>query len=438
MSDMLKQTLYELFEFWFSNEKEWFESNPSFDEIIKTKYSEYIKKYNITNLDKNDLNKIKDDYRMSIALILIHDQLIRHIKRNEKNIINEFLNNILNFAKQTYIRLKYDLQPHHFCFVLLPLRHTNIFEEILYVINETKYKIKINQNEQIYKRFLKASLERYIELNDDKINIKLIDLLPYNNSIDDIKQICEIGLRTYSPTLFEEFSELIITKKISESIIQTIDYVRVILKETNIKKGIVSLSGGVDSMVLSYILKFLGIDIIALHINYNNRPECSDECEIIKKWCEFLNIKLYIRKINEINRKEMMDYQLRDLYESYTRDVRYNSYVNCDESYDSLVFLGHNHDDRFENIFTNIVSESHYENFCGMTTDTSIRFKNGFIRFIRPMLNIVKKDIYSFANYLSIPHFKDSTPKWSQRGKIRDNIRPNIEQWDSTLLYCSA
>ena len=37
----------------------------------------------------------------------------------------------------------------------------------------------------------------------------------------------------------------------------------------------VSLSGGVDSMVLAMILKQLGYVVIALHINYGNRPEAN-------------------------------------------------------------------------------------------------------------------------------------------------------------------
>ena len=69
-----------------------------------------------------------------------------------------------------------------------------------------------------------------------------------------------------------------------------------------------------------------------------------------------------------------------------------------------------------------------------MNFESYIKFKDVNITFCRPMLNIEKKDIYKSANFLSIPHFKDSTPKWSQRGKIRDLIRPNIEQWDSRAI----
>jgi tRNA(Ile)-lysidine synthetase-like protein len=339
------------------------------------------------------------------------------------------LNKILFFSEQTYTRYKYDLKPEHFCFVLLPLRHTNEFEKIMYVIEETKIKIKNFPLIQEYKRFLKATLERYIKLNVDRENIK--EYLPEKcNIIMDDSQICELGLNKYIPTLFDELNSIKDKPEYLQNIIDNIQ------KYTKCKKGVVSLSGGVDSMILSYILKYINIDIIAVHINYNNRPECESECILLKKWCSFLNIKLYIRKITEIKRHEMMDFKMRDLYESYTRDIRYNTYINANPEYfeDSCIFLGHNNDDEFENIFTNIVSESHYDDLKGMNFESHIKFNNIDIKFCRPMLNIKKQEIYKSANYLSIPHFKDSTPKWSQRGKIRDLIRPNIEEWDSRAI----
>jgi tRNA(Ile)-lysidine synthetase-like protein len=207
----------------------------------------------------------------------------------------------------------------------------------------------------------------------------------------------------------------------------------IIKKNTASKKSIISLSGGVDSMVLSYILKYIGIDIIAVHINYNNRPECEEECNILKQWCNMLDIKLYIRKITEIQRPEMMELNMRDLYETYTRDIRFNTYMNVNPDYDNI-FLGHNHDDQFENIFTNIVSESHFDNLRGMTYQTQLKFKDKFLNFVRPMLDIPKEQIYKFASYFSIPHFKDSTPKWSQRGKIRDIVKPTLINWNPVII----
>ena len=368
------------------------------------------------------------NYQKSIGLILLHDQIIRHIYRDnkDKDKIQIYLNLIINFAEITYIKFKCELKPDHYCFVLLPLRHNNKFDKILYVISETRKHILYYPHIQVYKQFLKATLERYIKLTDDVDNIILYEPFIQENIVDDA-QICELELRKYFPLKIELLFNISFFPLYIKNIIDKIQ------QNTHIQKGIISLSGGVDSMVLSYILKMIDIDIIAVHINYNNRPECNDECEILKQWCSFLNIKLYIRKIIEIQRPEMMEFNMRDIYETFTRDIRFNTYLYADVDYNN-VFLGHNNDDQFENIFTNIISESHLNNLCGMSNEMTLKFKDKNINFVRPMLDISKADIYKFSTYFSIPHFKDSTPKWSQRGKIRDIIRPAIEQLDDIAV----
>ena len=50
----------------------------------------------------------------------------------------------------------------------------------------------------------------------------------------------------------------------------------------------------------------------------------------------------------------------------------------------------------------------------------------------RPMLNIYKKNIIDFALKYNIPFLKDSTPKWSMRGKIRDNIKKELINLNNT------
>jgi len=86
----------------------------------------------------------------------------------------------------------------------------------------------------------------------------------------------------------------------------------------------------------------------------------------------------------------------------------------------TYVLLGHNKDDCFENIITNITNKNNYENLSGMEILKTI---DG-INFWRPMLNIKKADIINYANFNNIPYLFDSTPSWSVRGKIRDNLKP--------------
>ena len=207
---------------------------------------------------------------------------------------------------------------------------------------------------------------------------------------------------------------------------------------------IISLSGGVDSMVCSYIIalklreKMRNIKLCAVHINYSNRAVCAQEEEFLRDWCRFIDIPLYIRRINEIQRKKSMDEDLREVYETYTRNIRYSTYKHVWNDYfyiesgDEIpqVILGHNKDDCFENILTNITHCNKYDNLEGMTA-------NGIqdnICFIRPFLTIPKADIYKFSREYNIPHLATSTPSWSMRGQIRDNVKPALEKWNTDSI----
>jgi tRNA(Ile)-lysidine synthetase-like protein len=410
-----------LFDYWFSHPNVWFNSTQEDDEFItKNFFSPFV--------PPKDENVLVHNFKQGLEYIIRYDQVPRHANRVLKNINYDYISlKVLPFAEKFYLLHKYTLPSDEFAFILLPLRHSNIYEKILYVIRETLIHIKTKPKDLGFKRFLKATLERMISQTDDTPNINLI--IPEDNicEIIDSTNICELGLEIYRPRLIKEVIPKDFIKKFQFSNLD---------QNNNI---IISLSGGVDSMVLSYILvKIYGPEnVVAVHINYNNRKECSEEVEIIKQWTSFLKIKLYIRKIQEISRPKCMELGLRDLYETFTRDLRYLTYVNTAKligSKNCLVYLGHNQDDRFENILTNITSESHYSNLNGMEYEIHQEINKNKITFIRLMLNICKSDIFTFANYCQIPHFADSTPKWSQRGKIRDMIRPNIEAFNPKTI----
>jgi tRNA(Ile)-lysidine synthase TilS/MesJ len=71
-------------------------------------------------------------------------------------------------------------------------------------------------------------------------------------------------------------------------------------------------------------------------------------------------------------------------------------------------------------MISNISSLKKLENIKGMTTEC---FERG-IRVLRPFLDVSKEEIYAYASKNGVPHLPDSTPKWSRRGKLRDNVIP--------------
>lgn len=420
--------MFNLYNYWFLNKNAWFNPSQSDDEFITTNF--FKEEFFSLFTPKNELSFL-DNFKNGLGIILLYDQVPRHANRVLGNInCDEYTSKIVTFAEKFYFKYLYFLTTNDFAFVLLPLRHSKNYSKILYVIKETFINIIRHPRDIGYKKFLKATLERYISQCDDTINIEQI--IPKDNVhvIYDSTNICELGLESYTPK--SNYSE---STAMVKDFINKFKFVEIMKVDGEKNKIIISLSGGVDSMVLSYILtkKYGPENVVAIHINYNNRIDCYSEVKIIKEWCSFLKIRLFIRKIVELTRPECMKLGLRDLYESFTRDIRFLTYQNVAKlvgSSNCNVYLGHNHDDQFENILTNIVSESLYSNLNGMELQSVQQFKDDKINFIRPMLNIVKADIFAFANYYQIPHFVDSTPKWSQRGKIRDIVRPAIESWN--------
>lgn len=185
-------------------------------------------------------------------------------------------------------------------------------------------------------------------------------------------------------------------------------------------KYVVSLSGGVDSMVLITILHFLKFDVVAIHINYNNRKEGASEMRFLEEWCGFNDILLYTKSINEIIRFNMK----RTDYELQTKQIRFDFYKEvCKKEKSSYVLLGHHKDDIVENVFANFCRGRNLLDLAVIKQDSIINDVN----IGRPMINYYKHIVYDFAHRNQIPYFKDSTPKWSVRGKYRNLIYPSIE-----------
>ena len=375
---------------WLKTEKYWFSQNDENDNYLSNKYGYLIDEYDYYHHSKPILG------------ILIYDQLTRHFYRNEYNnhILIYFNQKALEIANKhkTDLFIK-NLNYIDWSFYMLVYRHSNIKENLLFVMNEC-WKLS-----SLPIKFIKATYSRanFIETLD-YYKYKPID---YDTSILDNYPSTEI----LSNPLYQigEFDNI-----------------------AN-EKIIISLSGGVDSVVCLFniVHKYPNKKIVAVHINYNNREEVEEEVKFLRCLCCFLNIELYVRKISEIKRNICMLNDLRDVYESYTKKIRFNSYrAASDEGTIPIVILGHNKDDCFENILTNIAYNCKYDNLIGVEYNSMI----DNIIFIRPLLMVSKYDIYKFANDHNLPYLKNSTPNWSQRGKIRTDIIPTLNKWDNRII----
>ena len=192
---------------------------------------------------------------------------------------------------------------------------------------------------------------------------------------------------------------------------------------------IVSLSGGVDSMVVLAIMLHLqtkySFKIFTATIDYGLRDESKYESEFLKKHTKMFGIKSYVSYIEGISRKQN-DSCKRNEFEEASRNLRFDTYKKIMQENnltDCGVMVAHHKDDIVENIFTNIMKGGNILDLEVMKQKSVI---NG-VNILRPLLEFKKQVIYDFAHTYDIPYFLDTTPKWSKRGKMRNEIFPLIE-----------
>ena len=418
--------LNELYDEWFSNKDYWFSKNSKIDVYLCDKYYKYIEITN--NIYENYKNNIYSyDDKTIIACIILLDQISRHFKRvYDANIdIIESSRKAINFSN--ILLLQNDgndgndgdnrFSIDELSFIYLPYRHLKDIDKIYEIIGIYigLYEKANTEDKLKCRRYLRATLNNIY---------KDINILSMKNSIrvkawEDInKDILDSRCLEYSN------AATVVCPIIHENMRNEIE------KLNDGSTIIVSLSGGVDSMVALYLCKYIKDtyntrkikNIIAVHINYNNREHSGDELDFVNYYCNKLGVKLYFRTIKEISRNNCLHNGLRDLYEDITKNIRYDMYRLNIKNDSTYILLGHNKDDCFENVITNISNKSNYNNLGGMEVLKEIEG----MPFWRPLLNIEKRHILDCANINKIPYLYDSTPAWSVRGKIRDTIRPSL------------
>lgn len=193
------------------------------------------------------------------------------------------------------------------------------------------------------------------------------------------------------------------------------EIIELFLKTRNLfdKNIIVAFSGGYDSMCLLDIVKKLGCNVIAAHLNHNWRGvESLNDENLCRQFCEKNDIEFYTEILgDEIAKTETAAREAR--YEFLKRAaIKYNS--NC-------VLTAHNADDNAETVLYRIIKGTGTFGLSGIQKQRDI--------FYRPMLGIYRKDIEQYCNENNLSPCYDSSNdnEKYKRNLIRHKILPLLE-----------
>lgn len=386
-----------IWNFWISNPKFWIPITAADKAVAdKTIFTVF---YNYSSLHEES----------PIGQIIYYDQFFKHFQRvvPEGTIsdtdIKKYRLKAVELLESSWTTIKESSDPIAIVFALMPLKHLAQWDRLFELIHTCDLSLTKGPLAKFYQdSYMKAYTEERIASSIISDHSAILGRY-------DPGSICDYypeGLHGLPGTMTEEGDDAITRLH------------KALLHLDRTQPLTVSLSGGVDSMVLVTLLKHAGFNVNAVHLVYGNREESAQEYAFIATFCAHLYIPLKVYKIEWLRRTQME----REFYERATRDIRFMVYRSV--APENKVILGHIKEDIVENIWTNIACVQHLHDLKKMSPAE----EQLGVKLIRPFLSEEKETIYTVARTLAVPYLKNTTPSWSNRGKFREHFHKAIKQ----------
>jgi len=168
------------------------------------------------------------------------------------------------------------------------------------------------------------------------------------------------------------------------------------------KDFIVAVSGGPDSLALSFLAKIFAIKkfLIVKYfiVDHKLRKESTSEAKHVQRLLKNYSINLNILTWNGVKPKKNI--------QSVARDKRYELLINKAKKYKiKNILLGHHLDDLFENFFIRILRGSGLNGLISLDKE----IKKNEVNLIRPLINVDKKDLIYISKNIFGSYIKDPT-----------------------------
>lgn len=188
------------------------------------------------------------------------------------------------------------------------------------------------------------------------------------------------------------------------------------LSVTTQERILVAVSGGPDSMVLMHLLwRFNAKKIGVFHLNHGFRETAFQDAEFVQEYAEALGVPAQIESYDITSFLSLSG----ESKQQGARKIRYQLLRNYAEANGyHRIALGHHGDDQAETVLMRILRGAGLHGLGGIPPQRG--------PFIRPLLNVYKKEILQYCQDFDLPYVVDESnfePVYL-RNKIRQELLP--------------
>ena len=192
-------------------------------------------------------------------------------------------------------------------------------------------------------------------------------------------------------------------------------------------KILLTVSGGVDSMVLMSLCVNSGYNVGVAHCNFSLRGQESDEDEImVQETARRYGIECYNKRFDTQGEMERTGESM----EMAARRLRYEwFYELCDKHNYTVIAIAHHIDDSIETFFINMLRGTGLRGLTGIS--------NRVGRVVRPLMFATRKEILDYALHKHITFREDSSNRSTKylRNKIRLGLIPRLKEINPRFAF---
>ena len=191
-------------------------------------------------------------------------------------------------------------------------------------------------------------------------------------------------------------------------------------------KSLIAISGGVDSVVLAYLCKEIGLDVALAHCNFNLRgKESNEDQRFIEALGIKLNIETFVQEFDTQNFAKVNKISI----QMAARDLRYGWFDElCKQLHFDYLLTAHHADDNLETFLINLSRGSGLDGLTGIPEINE--------NIVRPLLLFTKDEIVAFAQEMNIGWREDESNTSTKylRNKLRHEVIPILKGINSQML----